>query len=62
MKVEQILSDLIEIKTFNKSISNKACIDYICEILKQNNVLHKRKMKILLPVLIFIVLKILIQD
>lgn len=44
MKVEQILSDLIEIKTFNKSISNKACIDYICEILKQNNVLHKRIM------------------
>lgn len=41
-QVEEILNNLISIKTDNNSVSNKNCVDYICSILESNGVLYKR--------------------
>ena len=41
-QIEEILGNLISIKTDNKFLSNKNCVDYICSFLQQHNILHKR--------------------
>ena len=33
---QKILSDLIAIKTDDKTLSNKLFVDYVCDILSQN--------------------------
>ena len=40
--VEKILCDLISIRTDNTLVGNKSCVDYICSILNNNNILFKR--------------------
>ena len=42
MQIEKILSDLIAVKTDCKYDENKVCVDYICSILQDNEVLFKR--------------------